>query len=214
MTEQQSRASADRNIFRGFWPGSMAAHPTLEPVPLTLAMSSVLRVALPVPLPTLFDYLPPTAGEAAPGSRVLVPFGRGKAVGVVVETDVSTTIGSTRLKRALRVLDEAPLLDPELMQTLAWAADYWLGAPGEAYANALPLLLREDKPLPETREPIWQLTIAGRSALGCRQPARRKPCPAASFVFGFPVRGRTGCIASRLARSRTPTDRSGLDRTR
>jgi primosomal protein N' (replication factor Y) len=26
-------------------------------------------------------------------------------------------------------------------------------------------MLREDKPLPETREPIWQLTIAGRSAL-------------------------------------------------
>ena len=128
-------------------------------------MSSVLRVALPVPLPTLFDYLPPTTGEAKAGSRVLVPFGRGKTVGVVVETDVPTSIGSTRLKRALRVLDEAPLLDAELMQTLAWAADYWLGAPGEAYANALPLLLREDKPLPETREPIWQLTIAGRSAL-------------------------------------------------
>jgi primosomal protein N' (replication factor Y) (superfamily II helicase) len=128
-------------------------------------MSSVLRVALPVPLPTLFDYLPPTTGEAKAGSRVLVPFGRGKTVGVVVETDVPTSIGSTRLKRALRVLDEAPLLDAELMQTLAWAADYWLGAPGEVYANALPLLLREDKPLPETREPIWQLTIAGRSAL-------------------------------------------------
>ncbi|GLQ48121.1 primosomal protein N' [Dyella lipolytica] len=128
-------------------------------------MSSVLRVALPVPLPTLFDYLPPTTGEAKAGSRVLVPFGRSKAVGVVVETDVPTNVGSTRLKRALRVLDETPLLDAELMQTLAWAADYWLGAPGEAYANALPLLLREDKPLPETGEPIWQLTTAGRSAL-------------------------------------------------
>jgi primosomal protein N' (replication factor Y) (superfamily II helicase) len=128
-------------------------------------MPSVLRVALPVPLPTLFDYLPPTNGEAAVGSRVLVPFGRSKAVGVVVETEVPTQLGSARLKRALRILDDAPLLDAELMQTLAWAADYWLGAPGEAYANALPLLLREDKPLPETREPVWQLTIAGRSAL-------------------------------------------------
>jgi primosomal protein N' (replication factor Y) len=38
-----------------------------------------------------------------------------------------------------------PLLDTELMQTLAWAADYWLGAPGEAYANALPLALREPR---------------------------------------------------------------------
>jgi primosomal protein N' (replication factor Y) (superfamily II helicase) len=138
-------------------------------------MPSVLRVALPVPLPTLFDYLPPAKGEAFAGSRVLVPFGRGKAVGVVVETDVPANVGSSRLKRVLRVLDDAPLLDAELMQTLAWAADYWLGAPGEAYANALPLLLREDKPLPETREPIWQLTLAGSSALdaGSRRGSSR-----------------------------------------
>jgi primosomal protein N' (replication factor Y) len=128
-------------------------------------MSLVLRIALPVPLPTLFDYLPPTSGAAVTGSRVLVPFGRNKVVGVVVETDVPAHVGNTRLKRVLRVLDDEPLLDAELMQTLAWAADYWLGAPGEAYANALPLLLREDKPLPETQEPSWQLTIAGRSAL-------------------------------------------------
>ena len=127
-------------------------------------MPSVLRVALPVPLPTLFDYLPPANGEAAVGGRVLVPFGRGKAVGVVVEVDVPTTVGSARLKRVLKVLDQSPLLDAELMQTLAWATDYWLGAPGEAYANALPLLLREDKPLPETGEPIWRLTMAGESA--------------------------------------------------
>jgi primosomal protein N' (replication factor Y) len=128
-------------------------------------MSLVLRIALPVPLPTLFDYLPPASGMAVMGSRVLVPFGRNKVVGVVVETEVPAHVGNTRLKRVLRVLDDEPMLDAELMQTLAWAADYWLGAPGEAYANALPLLLREDKPLPETQEPSWQLTIAGRSAL-------------------------------------------------
>jgi primosomal protein N' (replication factor Y) len=128
-------------------------------------MSLVLRIALPVPLPTLFDYLPPASGVAVIGSRVLVPFGRNKVVGVVVETEVPAHVGNTRLKRVLRVLDDAPLLDAELMQTLAWAADYWLGAPGEAYANALPLLLREDKALPETQQPSWQLTIAGRSAL-------------------------------------------------
>ncbi|MHA6204749.1 primosomal protein N' [Dyella soli] len=128
-------------------------------------MPAVLRVALPVPLPTLFDYLPATAGRAEVGSRVLVPFGKGKAVGVVVQTEVETAVGATRLKRVLRVLDDAPLLDPELMATLARAADYWLGAPGEAYANALPLALREDRPLPDLREEAWALTPAGRSAL-------------------------------------------------
>lgn len=128
-------------------------------------MPAVLRVALPVPLPTLFDYLPSAAGHAEVGSRVLVPFGKGKAVGVVVETGVEAAVGQTRLKRVLRVLDDTPLLDAELMATLARAADYWLGAPGEAYANALPLALREDRPLPELREEAWTLTAAGRSAL-------------------------------------------------
>jgi primosomal protein N' (replication factor Y) len=139
-------------------------------------MSAVLRVALPVPLPTLFDYLPPAAGEAQAGSRVLVPFGRGRAVGVVVDTEAESTLGGARLKRVIRVLDDAPLLDAELMKTLAWAADYWLGAPGEAYANALPLALREDKPLPDTREEAWALTVAGRSALdaGSRKGGSRR----------------------------------------
>lgn len=106
---------------------------------------------------------------------MLVPFGRGNAVGIVVQEDVPTQVSNTRLKRALRLLDETPLLNAELMRTLAWASDYWLGPPGEAYVNALPLWLREDKPLPDTHEPVWCLTNAGRSALdaGSRRGASR-----------------------------------------
>ena len=47
----------------------------------SLSMSVVLRVAIPVPLPKLFDYLPPAVGTAQPGSRVLVDFGRTRMVG-------------------------------------------------------------------------------------------------------------------------------------
>ena len=44
-----------------------------------------MQVALPVPLPNLFDYLaPPGTPDVAEGKRVLVPFGRKKMVGVVV----------------------------------------------------------------------------------------------------------------------------------
>ncbi|WP_158880509.1 primosomal protein N' [Rhodanobacter sp. L36] len=127
-------------------------------------MPAVLRIALPVPLPTLFDYLPPETGAAGVGSRIWVPFGRGKLVGVVVAIDVETSVDNRRLKRALRLLDDEPLFDTELMQTLAWAADYWLGAPGEAYANALPLALREARPLPAIGDEFWTLTTAGQSA--------------------------------------------------
>ncbi len=129
-----------------------------------VTMPAVLRVALPVPLPTLFDYLPPATGAPCIGSRVLVPFGRSRLVGVVTSIEPATALGEDRLKQALRMLDDAPLLDAELMQSLAWAADYWLGAPGEAYANALPLALREPVPLPPIGEEYWSLSVAGRSA--------------------------------------------------
>ncbi|MDQ6647723.1 MAG: primosomal protein N' [Pseudomonadota bacterium] len=127
-------------------------------------MPAVLRIALPIPLPTLFDYLPPAAGVARMGSRVQVPFGRGRMVGVVVAIDAEASVDRGRLKQVLRLLDDEPLLDAELMRTLAWAADYWLGAPGEAYANALPLALREARPLPPIGDEYWSLTSAGRSA--------------------------------------------------
>ncbi|WP_426690334.1 primosomal protein N' [Rhodanobacter ginsengiterrae] len=127
-------------------------------------MPAVLRIALPVPLPTLFDYLPPAGGEACVGSRVLVPFGRGKRVGVVVAIEATAAVDGSRLKQVTRLLDDEALLDAELMQTLAWAADYWLGAPGEAYANALPLALREARPLPAIGDEYWSLTVAGHSA--------------------------------------------------
>ena len=128
-------------------------------------MSTVVRVALPVPLPTLFDYLPPAAGQVAAGQRVLVPFGRGRQVGIVIEPATTSTLERARLKPVTRILDDEPLLDAELLRTLAWAADYWLGAPGEAFANALPLALREPRPLPDFIEEYWQLTSAGREAL-------------------------------------------------
>ena len=72
-------------------------------------MPVVLRVALPVPLLTLFDYLPPAVGEARPGCRVLVPFGRGKQVGVVVTVEAETAVGTKLPKQydhALRLLTD------------------------------------------------------------------------------------------------------------
>lgn len=128
-------------------------------------MPVVLHVALPVPLPHLFDYLPPDKGEARVGSRIVVPFGRRRQIGIVVAIDADATVDTARLKAALSLPDGAPLLDEELMQTLAWAAGYWLAAPGEAYATALPQALRSPGPLPLLGDEYWSLTNAGRSAL-------------------------------------------------
>lgn len=128
-------------------------------------MPEFLRVALPVPLPKLFDYLLPQNVEVQVGARVRVPFARGQQVGLVVAISDHSELPASRLKPISEVLDPQALLDAELLSSLAWAADYWLGAPGDVYLGALPVALRSARPLPEIHEQGWALTVAGRTAL-------------------------------------------------
>ncbi|HET8898190.1 MAG TPA: primosomal protein N', partial [Rhodanobacteraceae bacterium] len=130
-------------------------------------MPEILHVALPVPLPRLFDYLPPPddVARAVPGCRVRVPFGRSEQIGLVLARDTDSALPIEQLKPALACLDEAPLLSTELLSSLRWAAEYWLGAPGEAALGALPVWLRDGRPSPATDAETWALSAAGRSAL-------------------------------------------------
>lgn len=125
-------------------------------------------MAVPVPLPQLFDYLPPDDGDhrLRPGQRVQVRFGPRKLVGVVVEAADSSELPSERLQTVLRVLDDGePMLTPELMSLLAWCARYYKHAPGEVIFNALPpRLRRSDGRLPPPPEQ-FRLTREGESRL-------------------------------------------------
>ncbi len=128
-------------------------------------MTDVLRIALPVPVPWLFDYLPPTSGPVAAGCRVRVPFGSGTRIGLVAGHAAQTTTPSHKLKRVQSAIDAQPLLDAELLDTLAWAGEYWLGAPGDVLFGALPVALRGDRPLPGPRVTAWSITPEGQQAL-------------------------------------------------
>ena len=77
----------------------------------------LLQVALPLPLPRLFDYLPPPGHAATPadiGRRVRVPFGRRELVGLVagIGDAGEDGTGQERELRAAEALldDDAPLL--------------------------------------------------------------------------------------------------------
>ena len=132
------------------------------------APETALRLALPVPLPRLFDYLPPP-GQAADagwvGCRVRVPFGRGdgEQVGVVVGL-ASVDRDGPGLKPALARLDPAPLLSGELFDSLRWVSAYYHAPLGEVLATALPTALRAGLPLPETARFGWRPTAEGRLA--------------------------------------------------
>ena len=146
-----------------------------------------LQVALPVPLPQLFDYLPPDGpapGPADVGRRVRVPFGPRELVGVVAATGPAEAPAS--LRQALDWLDPAPLFAGELLDSLRWLARYTHAPLGEVLATALPAPLRAGEPLADTHAWAWALTEAGASGLaGLRRNTR--PQRLASLLQAGPL---------------------------
>ena len=135
---------------------------------MVFPLQTVLRVALPVPLPRLFDYLPPDGPEPDAswiGRRLRVPFGRGEKIGLVAEVGPSSA-DAPELRQALQLLDSEPLLHGELLETLRFCARYYHAPLGEVLASAVPVALRDGQPPPETAAHAWRLSEAGQAALG------------------------------------------------
>ncbi|CDM91975.1 primosomal protein N' [Xenorhabdus bovienii] len=123
---------------------------------------TVVQVALPVPLTRSFDYLLPE-GLPLPttGVRVLVPFGKRNAIGIVTGTAGSSEIPFEQLKPLAAILDAQPLFPDDLWQLLQWSACYYHYPLGEVLFHAMPVLLRQGKPAEFTPLWQWQVTEAG-----------------------------------------------------
>jgi len=135
-------------------------------------MPGLIRVAVPVPLPQTFDYELPAGPLPEAGCRVLVPFGPREVVGIVIGPAADPGIAVGAIKPVSCVLDAAPLLTAELLDSLRWAARYYQHPIGEVCAAALPLALRSAQDLPEAGHPGIVLNAHGVAALG--DPRRRR----------------------------------------
>ncbi len=128
-------------------------------------MTLAIPVAVPGPFAEPLDYLPP-ASNPLPGigTRVRVPLGRRRVIGIVVASAREGRVDSARLRQIEAVLDTVPVLDAELMALLTWAAAYYHHAPGECLGTALPARLRQGAAARLSAETCWQLTAAGQAA--------------------------------------------------
>jgi primosomal protein N' (replication factor Y) (superfamily II helicase) len=114
---------------------------------------------------------PPAPGALGPGTRVRVPFGRQRLVGVIMETADSSDLPAERLKPILEVLDTRPILDPPALGLLRWAAEYYHHPIGEVISTALPKSLRLGASS-STTEARWSVTADGRTAHERGDPKR------------------------------------------
>ena len=125
----------------------------------------IVRVALAVPLPRLFDYLIPDDVLLQIGMRVLVPFGTQKRVAIVADFPTKSDVPEDKLKDILQPLDLAPLFTPVYWDWLHWAANYYQAGLGDVLFQALPVKLRNGESAVKNDRTFWRITDAGKNAL-------------------------------------------------
>lgn len=111
-------------------------------------MFNILNIAMSVPLHQYFEYLAPHGfplNQLKKGLRVLVPFGKQKKIGFLMEVSDSSVWPKSQLKQAIAILDETPLLPDSIQQLLEWTSRYYHCPIGEVFANAMPNDLRNEK---------------------------------------------------------------------
>lgn len=103
------------------------------------------QIALDVPLPGLFDYLPPIEFDRLTdpvGRRVLVPWGRGQRIGLVVAVVEHSAVAPERLRAVERLLLDLAALPSPWLALVEFASTYYQVGLGELALPAMPALLR------------------------------------------------------------------------
>ena len=135
---------------------------------------SVVRIALPVPLPQLFDYTSEDASKEDIGRCVRVPFGRGEKSGLIVALPAASDVDPARLKAVRHIQREVAALPADWLELVAFVARYYHAPLGEVIALALPPgLRRADAVSDRESDPLLDLSPEGIAALAESRRASR-----------------------------------------
>ena len=88
----------------------------------------IVPVLVPLPSERPYSYLVPDGMSVQPGSVVRVPLGPRLVPGIVVDGAVDK-VDPKKLKSIAEVFD-CPLIHPDIIKFMLWAADYTLSPPG------------------------------------------------------------------------------------
>ena len=133
----------------------------------------IVRVALDVPLATVFDYSLAENMSVVEGQRVVVPFRRQQIVGIVMECMVESTLDIKRIKAVQQALTDVPPLTADMLKLLRFCSDYYQHPLGMTVLSALPTRMRNSVPIKLKQALTYGLSESGRS-LDLEQLPKRK----------------------------------------
>lgn len=116
---------------------------------MTNPENNIIHLALPTPLRRLFDYLPPVGvspSQLKVGQRLKVPFGGRELIGVIMRISHQSEVPVEKLKPALELLDDNPVLGGQELEFAQFAARYYHHPIGDVISHILPVALRHGKP--------------------------------------------------------------------
>lgn len=134
---------------------------------------NIVRVALDVPVATLFDYLVTPGVAVTKGQRVVVPFGSRRMVGVVMECASAMTVQPRQIKQIFKVIADEMILSAELCGLLNFCSEYYRYPIGQTVMTALPAKLRTEKAVADKPEFFFRLSQLG-AALDIEDYPRRR----------------------------------------
>lgn len=134
------------------------------------AMKEIVEVAIGLPVFKTFHYRIPEKmkGSLQVGMRVLVPFKGRKVTGFSIDLLEQPPKGvEEKLREVEDLLDEAPLIDPQMLRFYRWIADYYLYPLGEVVKTGLPpgLHLKSELILSLTQNGMEYLNQEGLDAI-------------------------------------------------
>ena len=137
----------------------------------------IIRVALNVPVDTLFDYQSNDATQLDIGLRACVPFGKKRVTGIIIAVGSETRISVEKLKSAHCIFREIEPLPAALLDLFHFCSQYYHHPLGLVIMNGLPVKLRGNKPvkLKESSNNVqFSLTEAGQQIDLSSIPARQR----------------------------------------
>ncbi|CAL4042372.1 primosomal protein N' [Buchnera aphidicola] len=122
----------------------------------------IIQVAIFLPIKKIFEYTCPKEITPIIGSRVSVPFGTRKIIGMIISFYYHTCTVHLKLKSICSIIDADSIFTNSLWKTLEWSSIYHHCSMGYILYHVLPIFVKKGKVVESITLYKWMITKKGK----------------------------------------------------